>query len=360
MTIKGNKGEWSEIYTLFRLLGEGRLFAGDADMNRLPLFYPILSIIRNEIEELRYNPNRDGCVNVIKSDGASIASVRMSEFCEQADALFATIKAVKASSFEAPEAEAFMGKVFCSKLKAPSCDKSDIQIVIHDLRTGMMPLLGFSVKSQLGAKSTLLNASTATNMTYRIVGCALTDEDVSAINSVYNHWPRMEAIRSHGGHLEFMSYDNLAFKNNLLFVDYCLPRLVADCVEAAHFIGVGDTVKDVVAFAASSNKFGYVGANVGAFYEYKMKNLLVASALGMTPSKPWEGKYDATGGYIVVKSDGDIVCYHFYNKNELEDYLFANTKFERGDRGKHRFGALYRDSDGNVCIKLNLQIRFNN
>lgn len=360
MVIRGNKGEWSEIYTLFRLLGDGKLFAGDADMNRLPLFYPILSIIRNEIEELRYNPNRDGCVNIIKSDGTSVATVRMSEFCEQADALFATIKAMKASSFEVPEAEAFMGRIFCSRLKAPSHDKSDIQIVIHDLRTGMMPLLGFSVKSQLGAKSTLLNASGATNMTYRIAGCALSDEDVIVINSVDDHWSRMKTIRSYGGHLEFMSYDNLAFENNLLFVDYCLPKLMAYCVEAAHFMGGGNTVKDVVAFAASSNKLGYDGVNVGAFYEYKMKNLLVASALGMTPSKPWEGKYDATGGYIVVKKDGDIVCYHFYNKNELEDYLFSNTYFERGSRERHNFGVLYRDSDGTVCLKLNLQIRFKN
>ena len=36
-TIKGNKGEWSEIYTLFKLLGEGKVFAGDSEMNKLPL-----------------------------------------------------------------------------------------------------------------------------------------------------------------------------------------------------------------------------------------------------------------------------------------------------------------------------------
>lgn len=47
--LTGNKGEWSEIYTLFKLLGDKQLFAGDADLNKVEeLFYPIIKIIRNE------------------------------------------------------------------------------------------------------------------------------------------------------------------------------------------------------------------------------------------------------------------------------------------------------------------------
>ena len=48
MALSGNKGEWSEIYALFRLLGEGKVHAGDADMNKLDLYYPILNVIREE------------------------------------------------------------------------------------------------------------------------------------------------------------------------------------------------------------------------------------------------------------------------------------------------------------------------
>ena len=46
MALSGNKGEWSEIYTLFRLLGEGKVHAEDANMIKLELYYPILNIIR--------------------------------------------------------------------------------------------------------------------------------------------------------------------------------------------------------------------------------------------------------------------------------------------------------------------------
>lgn len=46
------------------------------------------------------------------------------------------------------------------------------------------------------------------------------------------------------------------------------------------------------------------------------------------------------------------------NRNDIEDYLYNNTRFERGSRSRHHFGSLYRGDDEKVYIKLNLQIRF--
>ena len=40
---------------------------------------------------------------------------------------------------------------------------------------------------------------------------------------------------------------------------------------------------------------------------HKVKDLLVASALGMEPNTQWDGLEDANGGYIVVKDDGEVV-----------------------------------------------------
>ena len=35
MTKAANKGEWSEIYVLFKLLGEKRVYAGDGELNKI-------------------------------------------------------------------------------------------------------------------------------------------------------------------------------------------------------------------------------------------------------------------------------------------------------------------------------------
>lgn len=93
------------------------------------------------------------------------------------------------------------------------------------------------------------------------------------------------------------------------------------------------------------------------FYNYKIKRFLTDVALGMMPSKVWTGEYDATGGYLIVKSDGEILCYHIYNKNEFENYLLANTKLEIASSSRHGFGEIYEEN-GQLYFKLNLQIRF--
>lgn len=47
--ITGNKGEWSEIYTLFKLLGDTNLQPGNEHIEKLSdVFYPIIKILRTE------------------------------------------------------------------------------------------------------------------------------------------------------------------------------------------------------------------------------------------------------------------------------------------------------------------------
>jgi len=358
MAITGNKGEWSEVYTLFRLLGEGKVYAGDANLNKLNLYYPILNIIREESKKYEYQPDADHNIVVVNEDGKELIRFPMTKFMSESISLLQAINSTSKSSFEVPSTESFMGQIGCSKLKASSTDKSDIHIIIHDLRTNMTPLLGFSIKSQLGRASTLLNATDCTNITYRIVNKKMSDSDIVAINSIDDHLPRMKALLGSGFKLEYFDVEHATFKNNLLFLDCCMPQFIAQCLICDSMPNSTSSIKDAVAVVAANNPFAFSGKNILKFYEHKMKVLLLAAALGMMPSKEWTGHYDANGGYLVVRKDGEIVCYHFYNQNDVEDYLYNNTRFERGSRSRHHFGSLYRGSDGEVYIKLNLQIRF--
>lgn len=357
MGISGNKGEWSEIYTLFRLLGEGKVHAGDAKMNKLDLYYPIINIIREENSRFEYQPNTQSNIVVVNEGGQEICRIPMVRFLEESTKLFSEIKAVRGSA-TIPASEAFMNEIGCKSLKAPSTSKADIQIVIHDLRTGMKPQLGFSIKSQLGHASTLLNAGNTTNLLYEVVGNELTDKDMERINAIENHLPRIKAIYDAGCSLKFIDIPHETFRDNLQFIDTCMPCFIGECLIADSEIDSTSKVSDVVKRVAQRNPLRYKGRNVEAFYEHKMKVLLVDVALGMTPAKEWLGRYDANGGYLVVRKDGEIVCYHFYNRNDIEDYLYHNTRFERASRSRYGFGSLFRGEDGKIYIKLNLQIRF--
>lgn len=358
MALTGNKGEWSEIYTLFRLLGEGKVHAGDANLNKLDLYYPILNIIREEGKLYEYKPQVEQNIVVVDENCNELIRIPMARFMEESLLLLNAIKKSNERAFEIPSTERFMNKIGCTKLKAASKDKADIHIVIHDLRTNMTPKLGFSIKSQLGSASTLLNAGETTNIRYRLSGGNITDEEIEEINGITGHIPRMQSLIGRGYKLEYSDIEHPIFKNNLLFLDTCMPEFIARCLMYDSMPCSTSLVKDAVKTMSIQNPMKFTGDDVLAFYEHKMKVLLLDSALGMTPAKEWKGRYDANGGYLVVRKDGEIVCYHFYNRNDVEDYLYNNTRFERASRSRYHYGALYRGDDGEVYIKLNLQIRF--
>lgn len=63
------------------------------------------------------------------------------------------------------------------------------------------------------------------------------------------------------------------------------------------------------------------------------------------------------GGYMVIKESGDILCYHFYDRNRFEDYLFSNVYLERSSTSRHKYATIIKDAEGKLIFKLNLQVR---
>lgn len=370
--IKGNKGEWSEIYTLFKLLADGKLYGADGDLNkRDEIFYNILKIIRNEnVGTLHFvfdNTNR--IVNVENDDGEIKVSVSTQKFKTQADYLYERIVNARGSAaFEVIEVSKFMEEILCSKLKAPSTDKSDITIKVHDFNTGLTPTLGFSIKSRLGKPSTLLNAGTNTNFIFEICG-NMSDQQMNYINSLFvekekngiikqdiSVAARMAHILYSGLSLSYAGMSSSTFQNNLVLIDSDLPKIVGYTMLEYYFNGTNNILKAINA-VAERNPLKYDLSQGHQFYHYKFKKLLTESALGMLPGKVWSGRADANGGYIIVREDGEVLCYHLYNRNDFEDYLINNTRFDRGGAGRHEY-AVVKKIGGKYYISLNLQIRF--
>lgn len=361
MALTGNKGEWSEIYTLFKLLGDTKVYSGDGQLNKLDTYYPVIKILRNELsKQLEYKIDRD--IVIVTEKGDTITKISVKEFLQQADLLFKKIKG-KRGAFDVPEIEPFLKRIHCCKLKAKSTDKADIHIVIHDYRTGLSPELGFSIKSEAGNKSTLLNASAATNFIYRIDGKVFSKAEIDYINSISTQskiMDRISAILRTGAKLNFVGNVNEIFEGNLIMIDSCLPKIIGYMLLDS-YINRNLDIKAAVERISQTNPFHYNQRYDWDYYGYKIKALMICSALGMLPATPWDGKYEATGGYLVVKEDGDIVCFHIYDRNLLEDYLFYNTRFETPSssaKKQHNFGKIYKGEDGNLYFNLNLQIRF--
>jgi HpaII restriction endonuclease len=170
--ITGNKGEWSELYALLKLLADGQLRPGDADLQALPdKALKILSVARSDTTGV-VQYKLDGKKISIKSANGN-SEIATKDCAKWAQMLLTAIQAdsVEKGAKAIPEASEWMQALRTTSLKAKSTDKADVEIVLHDLHTGAAPQLGFSVKSYLGGAPTLLNASTHTNFVYPIPNC---------------------------------------------------------------------------------------------------------------------------------------------------------------------------------------------
>lgn len=356
--LTGNKGEWSEIYTLLKIISDKKLFAGDSDLKKIEsLIFPIIKILRDESNgtyEYAYYSD----LVIIKGADEEFR-IPITEFQEKAVLLLSKLKETTSATFSIPEIETFINSFDCVSLKAKSSVKSDIRIVIHDQRTGTTPELGFSIKSQLGGASTLLNAGKTTNFVYEIENAVLSANQIQEINRIDSRSKikdRIEKIKDFSGTLSFRQTESTIFGNNLTLIDSSLPKILAEIVYQFFTSGHSKTV-DLVNEISRLNPLEFNLETNHPFYSYKIKRFLTDIALGMMPSKVWTGELDATGGYLVVKEDGEILCYHIYNRNEFEDYLLNNTKLETASSTRHDFGTVYA-TDEMQFIKLNLQIRF--
>lgn len=360
MPLTGNKGEWSEVYTLLKLLGEGKVYAGDQNLNKIQnLFYPIIMILRQEKEGNFNYKLQDKDVVIQTPEGEELLRIPASVFLIEAEKL---LKAINENdgTFAVLPIEEFMNRIYCHSLKAKSSDKTDIKIILHDRRTKMNSEMGFSIKSQLGGDSTLLNASKATNFNFKIEGVTLSDEEITTINSLNPSRnkviERVNAIKKKGGKLVFDKVDNSTFLNNLIMLDGDLPAIISHLLLEQLNTGIS-TLKELAKELTKNNPLHYDVSQTSPFYAYKIKHLLTSTALGMMPATAWSGQFDANGGYLVVKKDGEILCYHFYDRNRFEDYLFSNAYLERSSTSRHEYASIIKEKDGTLSFKLNFQVR---
>lgn len=349
-----NKGEWSEIYAFFKLLADGKMYCGDGYLNRYDdKYYPILEIFRNDAPDRNvYRINTDRKSIFVLGDTINI-EIPQERFRTEAINLLETIKNTGTGEYEATLR--FMTEIDCGKIKAKSTDKADIRIVIHNLATGSKPELGYSIKSKLGADSTLINSNKdASNFIFKIEG--INDFQMEYLNNLKTFKQKFDYIREAGGLWCFEDVSGNTLRNNLTMLDLGMARIIAACMEK-YYTGQESGLAAICGMVTKEDPLHINSVEGQPMYRYKLKQFLLAFALGMTVSSPWDGHFNANGGYIVVKEDGDVICYHFFDRNDLEEYLFNNTKFDTPSTTRHEFGKVYKINN-DYFIKLNLQIRF--
>ncbi|MCQ2259334.1 MAG: HpaII family restriction endonuclease [Bacteroidaceae bacterium] len=243
--------------------------------------------------------------------------------------------------------------------KTNSCYKNKLRHGVYEFHDADIDFdndLPYYIKSNCNFKYALFNANKdGTNFLFKVKG-ELSATEIEAFNGIKLFKDKFAYLKEHGCTLEFNDVVNPTFNCNLTLIDSDLKRILAECL-LVYYSHQANAMVDVGEIVSKTNPCRYPEVYSIDFYAYKLKQFLIITALGMTANTPWDGQYQANGGYIVVKEDGDVVCFHFIDRNQLEDYLYHNTAFDTPSTSRHAFGYIYEDG-GELWMKLNMQIRF--
>lgn len=354
MALKGNRGEWSELYAFLRLLSDGRLQITDASLKPVRGASLVAQgILRTEGgASLTYSVDATGSITL--AGGRSRRS-SVSTKMTVGRAARAVLRATTGSkgTYRVREVEALLRRMRITRLKSSSRRKGDLEVIVRDPELARNVTYSYSIKSQLGEPPTLLNASGATNFRFRVVADGLPSPsprfDAETGPDLVN------ALEMAGYRLDFEGAKSETFDRNLRMIDSGLPDIVAELLRL-YFGGRGGTISELTSKLIEEDPHA-IGTRAASHYRYKIMSLLEASALGMTPGTEWNGKLSADGGLIVVKPSGTLACLPASRRDDFREYLFANTKLDRPYMTRHGYGRLIR-SGAMATLLLNLQIRF--
>jgi hypothetical protein len=354
---RGNIGEWSELYTLGYLLVHGGAFAADEEQSAIPdIFYKVLQVYLAESASVPETNYIIGPSDVaILVSGNTVGRIDRSVIQQSIELMLNELTdGTHKKTFALATGNELMQLLQRNRISAASSNhENDLDLVLEDQVTQVAtPRVGFNIKSQIGARATLLNASGATNFIYKIVPNNPNSKGPYPHFEHGKHITNIASLYASGFHLEFLETANSNFYENLTLLDMKFPEYLAKVLLQYYLTG------DKTFSSAVQNVFpeDVPGSRQPIF---KLKEFLGAVAMGLRPSKPWDGDTTKFSGILVVKKNGEIVFYYLYNRKKFEDYLFNNLAFERGDTKKHKYGEIYTDQ-GVDKIKLNLQIRFTN
>ncbi len=357
MAFEATKREWSELYAFFRLLADGKVSLGTSqtkknDANQ----WPVAMVQREEHDGTRRY--------YIEKDDIHIVGENMDKRVSRED--FHTVaglilQAVKSSSVDdvvSPDGvEEFLDEAAIFDLEAKTDDRTDFSVAFWHPEA---PLTGFNVRSRLSIMNPLLDGGRTANLKLEQTGIKFAVPTVNKINALPESpnevAERMMMIERLGGSLKYSDVADRVFRCNLLMIDLHFPRMLAEMVRIMHLDGI-TRISELAETIKQSNplKIKEELINKHGFYEFKIKQFLLALALGMRPAKIYNGTDSAVEGLLLVDGNGDVLCYHKSEKKTFEDFLFFNTRLEKGSVDKDKYGFLEKEN-GTYYFKLNVKI----
>jgi DNA (cytosine-5)-methyltransferase 1 len=353
-----NKGEWTELLVFVKLLAEQKLFLSDKDLNKKVDSFNLKKVTTRNLDLDFYIIDKSTIQsknNVTKENKQIDISELLSE--KNLNSIKDSIINSK-KTFTIPQFNVIQKSLGFDIIKGgTSSQKSDIVLDIQNNEIDKQNE-GFGIKSYLGSKPTLLNASGSTNFIFRVDD--FDDSKIDEVNKIDTRTKlkdRIIFIEKFGGKFKYIGAEKETMEHNLKISDSLMPNIVGHLLLGFYKKRISSITKivDEIHRVGDLNKEINYGEKDSL--EIKIKRLLIDVLLGFFAGEKWDGNYLANGT-IVMKKSGDCIGFHIIDSKSLKDYLFENISLDTPSTTRHRFGKLYKEKDGKLYFKLNLQLRF--
>ena len=371
MAFTATKRELGELYTFFRLLADGQVNMGTAssqikenDLRPIAMIQRVehdgarrYYIEQNDVRIVAGEIEKKTNLFVAKTDVEEIFFSR-EDFDAAASMILSSLKSQSGEEIEVcDELEGFLDTVRIFDLEAKTEDRTDISIAFWHPEA---PLTGFCIRCRLSPMNPLLDGGRTANLKLEQSGVKFAVPTVNKVNALPESpnevMERMLMIERLGGVLKYNDVADKVFRCNLLMIDLHFPRMLSEMVRLMHLDGI-TRINELVEHIKEINplKIKDELINKHGYYEHKMKQFLLALALGMRPAKIYNGTDSAIEGMLMTNGDGTVLCYHKSDSQTFADFLFQNTRLEKGSLEKDKYGFLEREN-GTYYFKLNVKI----
>ncbi|WP_052592167.1 HpaII family restriction endonuclease [Aureispira sp. CCB-QB1] len=353
-----NKGEWTELLVFVKLLAEQKLHLSNAELEPIEDFFKIKKVTTQNLD-LEFFIVNDTIIRIHNKESKKSKEINISEIINS-ETLTNLVQVVKNGkrTFSIPEFEVIQEALGFNVIKGGTrYQKADIALDIEH-QTFDKQNEGFGIKSYLGSKPTLLNASGNTNFIFEIKGIDpnLIDE-INSIDTRTKLLDRILSIENNGGKFHYLGAEKDTMDYNLKMVDSLMPQIVGHILLAFYKERISSLSKIIDSIDKKGQLNNEIGYGDKTSLIVKVKKLLVDILLGFFAGTKWDGEYESNGT-IVMKNSGDCVGFHIIDVKSLKEYLYQHIKMDTPSTTRHRYGKLYKEKDGKLYFKLNMQMRF--
>ena len=361
MAFTLSRKEYTECYTLVRLLCDGQLPAGMTETS--PAKLKLTAVQREEGDVMRlYERTPEGIeiktvpfkeYSVLQQPKSLITALR--EWKEMSCSMLQSLRVAEENEVVVTdEQESFMDRV--ALFEPASTRQGPERLTLMTPEGGY----GCALWSRMGpCPHRLLDGGRNANMKLLYSGARLSGPEINKINALQTQHTvrdRMWLAEQKGGSLRYCDVADRVFRGNLGMLDLHLGRLLTEMVRTSY---QEETLKiaELTARMREMNplKVKSEWIEKHGFYEYKVKQLLLACAAGMKPTKIFTGAENIPAGIIVLNADGQPRFLWGADRNALAGFLLDNTRLERSALEKDKYGFMERENNV-YYFKLNLKI----